>query len=544
MVHHLHFLHQRPSAKVCVLAISTGILSVVSFPTCDLYLLAWISLVPLVIALRGQSLKKSYALSFLAGLVSSTGIYAWIWTVQGYNILDYGLMGGYLANYWGLWGLGLTLILRRTGLPAAVVGPALWVALEYLRSHVSFLSLPFMLLGHSQHAFISLIQITALTGVYGISFLIVAANVALGEYCLARFRQQSLSTRVQRCAPSSVVVLVLTGLAVIAVVGFGTHVLSKEAIGDRIRIAVVQGSIPQDHKWDKESKEFILSRYETLTRQVTEQSPEFIVWPETAVPGDILHERLLGDRIRSLARELKTPLLVGSAENAKFAKREMSGKYFNSAFLISADGNLEGQYKKIILVPFGEYVPLREHIQWPEILASDMGDMVPGEDYTVFTLGNVRLATLICWETIFPDLVREFAKRGARLIVNPTNEAMFRETAISYQYLAMSTFRAVENGVVIIRAANTGVSAFIDPFGRIIARLRDEKGAELFVPGTLVEDVLVPIHEMTFYTRHGDLFALVQILLSVSFFILCAVPERGRLKSPAKETYGQSRLSA
>ena len=194
-------------------------------------------------------------------------------------------------------------------------------------------------------------------------------------------------------------------------------------------------------------------------------------------------------------------------------------------FLFSPQGTLEGEYRKIKLLPFGEYPPLEEYITWPTSVVSAMGNIVPGDQYTIFRIGQTPVGALLCWETIFPDLFREFVKRGARLMVNPTNESWFGWSAAPYQLLAMSVFRAAENQVAIVRAANTGISAFIDPNGRITARLRGPEGKELFVEGVLIRDV--PLSgEMTFYTRYGDVFGFCQIAFAALLLLFGLVRPR------------------
>jgi len=521
-------------------AISSGLISIACFPTYDLYLLAWIALVPLLLALVGKTSKQSYALCFVAGFISSSGIYGWAWAVDGYNVLDHLLMGTYLANFWGVWGLGLTFILNRTGLPSVVIGPPLWVVLEFCRSHAGFLSLPFMLLGHSQYIVTSLIQIASFTGAYGISFLIVATNIALSESLLAVTRRRvaydgeasNWCLAVIRATPVIFILVLVTA--------FGKYSLSQDSPSESIRIAVIQANISQETKWDGRARDLILSRHISLSREARVQLPDLIVWPETAVPGDLLHEKQLRETMVALARELKVPLLVGSSENAKFSKKTNYGSFYNSLFLISTDGVVEAQYKKMILVPFGEYVPLKNYIEWPEIIAPKMGDFVAGNERTVFSIGGMQIAPLICWETIFPDHVRAFVKAGAHLIINPTNEAMFGRSAISYQYLAMSVFRAVENRVGVVRAANTGVSSFVDPFGRIMRKLSDGDGRELFTSGSLVVTMPMLKNGSTFYTRRGDLFVFTQACLLLMFLVASTIPARTWIKIRPKEAYGSS----
>ena len=179
----------------------------------------------------------------------------------------------------------------------------------------------------------------------------------------------------------------------------------------------------RDHKWDPASRRSIVERNEELTRRAADTGPQLIVWPETAVPGDVLHHLPLKQRVAQAAREAKTSLLVGSSEYAKFTDRRLVTQKYNSMYLFSPTGEIAGQYRKIILVPFGEYEPMRGVFRWPEVIAASMGTHLPGSAYTVFTVGGVPFSAVICWEIVFPDLVRYFVLAGARFIVNASNEA-------------------------------------------------------------------------------------------------------------------------
>jgi apolipoprotein N-acyltransferase len=249
-----------------------------------------------------------------------------------------------------------------------------------------------------------------------------------------------------------------------------------------------------------------------LTRVAAATRPQLIVWPETAVPGDVLHHAPLKLRVSQLAREVDAPLLVGSAEHAKFTDRRLLDRRYNSMYLISRAGEIVGQYRKIALVPFGEYEPLQGIVPWPTIIAAATGSHLPGDTFTVFTLNAVPFSSVICWEIVFPDLVRRFVQGGARFLVNASNEAWFAGSALSEQMLAITVFRAVENRAAIARSSNLGISAIIDPQGRITHRF-SPPGSGDAAEGVLAgEMVLGPAG--TFYTRHGDVFALACVVAS------------------------------
>ena len=456
------------------LACLSAVLLILSFPKFDVGVLAWIGVVPLLLALEGQRPRTAFSLSFLTGLIFFPGIFHWALSIKDYNVLDHALLAVYLSAYFGAFGLALAWIRRRTSLPLVIAAPPLWVAAEYLLAHASFLTFPWTLLGYSQYLHPSLIQITSLTGVYGLSFLIVLTN-ALGADTFRYWRQSrgSASAPAPRPRPlvfSAVIVLAL----LVSTYVYGRWVTSQPLPDDRIRIAVVQGNAPQQAM----SRNAIMDRYATLTRKAAQDAPTLIVWPETAVPGDVKHDITLKRQIDLLVHETEKFLLVGSSEHAKFPDgkvrdRTLQGKYYNSMFLLSPEGRIEGEYRKIILVPFGEYEPLKGIIRWPKAIAAGFGNSVPGDTYTLFSIDGRQFGAVICWEIMFPDLFREFVKRGATVMVSATNESWFGPTAAPYQLLAMTTIRAAEHRVAIARAANTGLSAFIDPYGRITDLVRD-----------------------------------------------------------------------
>jgi apolipoprotein N-acyltransferase len=506
--------------KDFLLAFISAALLVLSFPKLSLHFLAWIGLIPLFIALKGKSLRRAFALSFSMGMSFMMGIFYWINVIQGFELTDFILLGLFLGSYFGLFGLALNFISPRLRLSYVFIAPPIWVSMEFLRSHAGFLSLPWAFLGHSQYLNLPIIQISSFTGVYGVSFLIVMVNATLSEIIL-RWTAVHWDTSPQRSG------VVLSGLvsagAIFLSLIYGFFVMQSPSITKSLRVAVIQGNIPQNIRWSSRFQDQNLAKHVRLTREaVKDQQPALVVWPETAVRGSVTQNTDLAKIFFTLAEESNASIAVGSAERPKFGSNEQGRKKTsNSAFLISSGGEILGQYDKIRLLPFGEYLPFKT-FPWPSRIASawNAGEFEPGSDYTLLNLGGVKLAVTICWENIFPNLVREFVKHGADLIVNITNEAWFGDTAAPYQFMAMNVFRAVENRVAIARAANTGISGFIDPVGRILGTV-NKNNKEILVEGYLIKDL--PLSQPgTFYTRHGDLFALLclgvlLVMLSWSF---------------------------
>jgi len=500
------------------LAIVSGILLYVSFPHLSLSLLTWIALVPLFLALIGKSARYGFLLSLLTGMAFFLGIFNWILEVPGYTQLHHAILALYLGSYVGVFGLVFCLISRRAGIASAFfAAPFLWVSLEYIRSNLSFLALPWGLLAHSQYQNPLIIQIASLTGAYGITFLIVMVNSAIAAMAYALLRR--LKKDKWEGLGGTKLVVVTASLFLVFSLVYGHLKTSKHIKGKEIKISVVQGNIDQNKKWDRKYARFIMKTYADLTQEVSRDEPAMIVWPETATPRAINRDPKLYKKVRSIAESAGTYLLLGSSQLQKFKRQGSKGvKYLNSAFLISPGaGKTKNQrYDKIRLFPFGEYLPYKETIPWSSINVPDVSGYVTGKEFTVFEHPEFRFGVTICWENLFPDLVRQFVKAGAQLMINITNEAWFGKTAAPDQFLSMSVFRAVENRLFVIRSTNTGISCFIDPCGRIVNRLKDKHGKEIFIRGVLTAPV-IPIESGTLYTRYGDWLAWMSILCSIVF---------------------------
>jgi len=274
-----------------------------------------------------------------------------------------------------------------------------------------------------------------------------------------------------------------------------------------LRVALVQGSVEQDHKWDPAYQDETTARYRTLTANAAERHPDLVVWPETATPFFFQEPGVLRESVLGLAAEHKVPLLFGSP--AFRQTRAGVIEELNRAYLVSADGWEVGSYDKIQLVPFGEYVPYARVLFFVNRIVEAIGTVVPGLTPTVFDLPTARFGVLICYEDVFPALTRRFVNGGADFLVNITNDAWYGRTSAPYQHLAQVTFRAIENRVPLVRSANTGISAFIDPDGRIRWQ------GPLYETAWHVDEVSWP-GVRTFYTRFGDVFAWACALVTLA----------------------------
>jgi len=509
-------------------AIVSGVLLYACFPPLNLSFLAWIALVPLFLALAGRSPKYDFLLSMFCGGLFLVGVFSWILLeVPGYTFLHHAILALYMGPYFGSFGLAFALISRRWGMvPALFAAPFIWVSLEFIRSNLFFLALPWALLAHSQYENPLVIQIASVTGAYGISFLIVTVNSALTAMVLP------LISRLKKTSPppyrlfskrGRMAVVCTAVLLASLTLFYGYIMLTEPIVGKRIKLSVVQGNIEQAKKWDRRYAKFIMRTYAALTKEAAEDQPTLIVWPETATPGDINRDPGLYRQVRSIAKEAGTHLLLGSAHRQKFMKEGSDKKfrYLNSAFLVPPEvGRDRNQhYDKIRLLPFSEYLPLKGTIPWYYINIPNFDGYLAGNEYTVFEVPPFHFGVTICWENIFPDLVRRFVKGGAQFIVNITNEARFGKTPAPYQFVSMNVFRAVENRVYVVRCANTGVSCFIDPYGRIVDRVRDARGQDIFVRGVLSGSV-IPLESKTFYTRYGDWLAWLSLGCSAACLVV------------------------
>jgi apolipoprotein N-acyltransferase len=256
-------------------------------------------------------------------------------------------------------------------------------------------------------------------------------------------------------------------------------------------VGLLQGNIDQSVKWERSYQAKTLDIYERLARQAAAEHPALIVWPEAAIPFLLRYEPELGLRVHRFVVETGIPMLVGSPDVGE------DQLFYNSAFLLGRDGQIHGRYDKRHLVPFGEYVPLQHIFFFLDKLVVGIGDFGRGRSATVFPQDGFRFGVMICYETIFPAEVREFARGGAEFLVNITNDAWFGQSGAPYQHLAMASMRAVENGSYLVRAANTGVTAVIAPTGQILAQ------TEIFTEAALVGTIRPRLAE-TPYTRYGD----------------------------------------
>jgi len=512
---------QKPQlVKELCLCLLSAVLLILSFPKFNLEFLAWVGFVPLFFLLRDKSKPKAFLFSYLTGIIFWLGIIYWLVhvTLAGMIIL---LL--YLALYFGMFGLVFSSIEHRASSIEYLFIPSLWVILEYIRSHL-FTGFPWALLGYSQYLNSPTIQFADITGVWGVSFLVMMINVAIYLVTSRLPVRQAGKSQVESQKLSILRQVAPSIILLICVLSYGYYKLymrpalpaGRQAASDlrQIRICVIQGNIPQEFKWDPEAKDYILEKYLNITRNVNKDKPDLIIWPEAALPVVLEEEPIFIEQVKKLAKEIKTPILLGVVN-------VQNDHYYNSALLISGEGEILTKYDKLHLVPFGEYIPFRKTLRFLETIVP-IGDFTTGKEYTVFqTQASKKFSVLICFEDLFPELSREFIKKGADFLVNITNDAWFKKTSSPYQHLQASVFRAVENRASLVRAANTGVSGFIAPTGEILSLVQDKTGRNIFVDGHATQDINIPKKEMSFYTKYGDIFMIICLL-----FVLLGITPR------------------
>jgi apolipoprotein N-acyltransferase len=467
-------------------------------PSLDWTPLAWVGLVPLVWGVQGRRPGRAFLLGWVTGVGFWLATAYWIvHTIGNYTAVPVpvaaailGLMASVLACYHGAFAAGLAWGAAR-GLPWVWLAPGLWVLLEWMRGWF-FIGFPWAALGYSQHRFLDLVQVVEVTGVYGVSAILVLFNVVVARVLVARGPALRRQLPALAVVTALVVVLPLAGRV-------RRGQLAAMPVADRIKVGIAQGNVDQSRKWDPAFQEETLARYERLTRAAADAGAEMVVWPETAVPFFLQEAGRQRRRVLDLARETEAFLLVGSP--AAHRRADGGVGQTNRAYLIGPGGRERDFYDKIRLVPFGEYVPYARILFFVDRMVTAVGGMEAGRRATIFRgPHDAGFGALVCYEGIFPDLSRRMVGEDAAYLVNVTNDAWYGPTSAPAQHLVQATFRAIENRVPMVRAANTGISALIDFDGRV--QWASALDHEVWHVGTIAwTDV------RTFYTRFGDVFA-------------------------------------
>lgn len=460
-------------------------------------------------AVDRQSAGRGFLLGLVAGLVYFGGTLYWISRVMavygGLNtpvaVLINTALVAYLAVYPAIFGLVMARLTRAGGTRLVLAAPLVWVATEFGRAYL-LTGFPWVLLGYSQVTVLPIAQVASLLGVFGVSGLVAAIGSALAFAVLQQVQRRS--------RPYLPLALTLGG--VVALAGWGTVRVTRGALtgeGDAVRVGLVQGNVSQDEKFLDSRSAQIFRDYLEMTRQAVVQGAQVVVWPESATPFYFGEDGAAADQIRTLARQTGVPILLGSDQ----IERGPPPRYYNSAFLVSADGVDAGVYQKMHLVPFGEYVPAKGLFFFMSRLVEAVSDFSPGLTPTLLSVGEHRISTSICYEVVYPDLVRRFVLDGSELLSTITNDAWFGPTSAPYQHFAQASMRAIENGRYLVRSANTGISGIVDPYGRVLQSTR------IFEPAIVVGEVRY-LTARTLYTRVGDAFAYLSLAAALGLLVV------------------------
>jgi apolipoprotein N-acyltransferase len=528
-----------------LLILLSSLLQILIFPLPGLYIFSWMAFAPLIVALLRtrpagaleiegsvnlQPAKpvQAFLLAYVSGILWYAGTCYWIYdTMHQYGglsapfaVLALFLFCLYLALYHGLFGLLLSLVAGpgRDNRLALLSAPFLWVAVELARTRVT--GFPWNLLGTAQVDNISLSRIATWTGVYGVSFEIMLVNVALAAAFLVPRKKRST--------------LLIASIAAAAVLQAGVLVAAPALATNRSAL-LLQENIAVDTNWTRGAFERTLRDLSSLSlkAETSETSSttaagskpkiDLIVWPESPAPF-FTSDPLFREPIGQIARAAHAWVVTGAIGNSPATPgRATPSPVFNSAALIGPSGDWTARYDKVHLVPFGEYLPFPQLFAFAGGLTKEVGEFTPGESRAPLNAGGMPLGVFICYESVFPGEMRQFADQGAQVFVNLSNDGWYGDSGAYAQHLNQTRMRAIENDRWILSATNTGVTASIDPYGRTVARLPRKERAALLAPYALTSVT-------TFYTRHGDWFAWLCAIISAG-----AIITRFGLRGPAIE---------
>jgi apolipoprotein N-acyltransferase len=529
--------------KAWALALVSSGLQIITFPKAAFFFLCWVAMVPLVYALlsgrggqgelvdsEGRSLRpfslfQGFMIAWVSGVIWYLGTCYWIYPVMnGYGNLGVFAAGliamGYcliMAIHHGVFGLLVVLMARRSALGnrgPLFMAPFFWVAIEFFRDRVT--GVPWQPLGGAQVDNIPFARISAVTGVYGLSFAVMLVNCAfVGALLLYGQRRRNL-------------LLSATAAAIALQMG----ILAKPAPLITTKDAVlVQPNIPvlDQGQWTPQFFDQTIGELSqmsvTAVGKRPADNPGLIVWPESPAPFWVGDPKFHG-WLTAITQGTNSYIVTGSTATAPSSDPHQPLIY-NSALIVDPGGRSVGRYDKIHLVPFGEYVPMQQWLFFASKLTREVGDFARGTERKAFDLNGLKVGVFICYESIFPNEVRQFAANGAQVLVNISDDAWYGETSAPFQHLQMARMRALENDRWILLSTNNGVTTAIDPYGRIV------KQAERNVRTTLTVS-FAPQTEVTFYTRFGDVFAWICVVVSlVVVFVRVRFRARTMIEAPS-----------
>jgi apolipoprotein N-acyltransferase len=426
------------------------------------------------------------------------------------------LVSVYMALYISAAGYFLFRLHDRLGPAGLWAFPVVWTGLEYARS-VLLTGSPWMLLGYSLAGRTVLVQAADLAGVFGLGFLLSAAGVCV----YAALKRIAAGERWAAALPIAAFSAILAFLLLYGSLRVGQ--VGVNAPDRRLRVGIAQGGIDQSRKWDASYQSATLKTYEALSREAASRGVDVLVWPETAAPFFYGWEADLSRHVERIASENGLPLIFG----APWFSPSEGGKYFNSVFLLDGKGIPESRYDKRHLVPFGEYIPLRSVLFFIRKLTEGGEDFSPGTGPALFPVRGGLAGASICYEAVFPGIIRDSVLGGATFLVNVTNDAWFGDTVAPRQHFAMARMRCVEFRRPMVRAANSGISALVDARGEVVASLG------LFRSGVVTGEIF-PGKGETVYAKTGEIFAISCTI--ITFLILCILLRGGNgIRTPGRK---------
>jgi apolipoprotein N-acyltransferase len=475
---------------------------------------AFVALVPLLVAisgwngrsgaLPGVTTRRGFTLGLIAGFIHFAGTVYWtgatVSTFGGLPVFVAVIVAALLAFYMAAYiavtcAIGATFT-RHFGVRGLCLVPVVWVATEYLRGIVLG-GFPWIPLGNTMVTLLPIAQLASAFGVFGLSMFVAFVNVGFAVAALLPGRARMIAAG--------------TTLAAIAAISiWGGMRLSTQALtsGAPIKIGLIQGNIAQTDKWNPARAGMILDRYLQLTQQAADNGAQFIMWPESSTPF-YFEDDPSGTIVRRLVRGLGRPLLLGSDE---FEQADPV-RHYNSAFMLDTGGATAAVYRKIHLVPFGEYVPFQRLLFFVGPLVEAVAAFSRGTRVTMLPVEGHMVSTAICYEVTYPALAREAVRQGSEMLTTITNDAWYGESSAAFQHFEMAAMRAIEQGRYLARAANTGISGIIDPYGRVLVRTK------LFETVAVVGEARF-VQSRTLYARIGDLVAFLSIALTVVALVL------------------------
>jgi apolipoprotein N-acyltransferase len=492
-----------------VAAMLSGVLLALSFPKYGHPAVAFVALVPLLIALTGWhgrlgslpgvTTRRGFVLGLIAGFIHFAGTVYWTGaTVSTFGglpvfvaVIVAGLLALYMAAYVAIASAITAILIRRFQIVGLWLAPAAWVTMEYLRG-ILIGGFPWIPLGNTMVTFLPIAQLASVVGVYGLSLFVALLNTGFAVTAISGGRRRAVAA----------VATVLT-IAAVSVWG-GLRLASNQLTqGTPIKVGLIQGNIAQTDKWNPARAGMILDRYLQLTKQASDQGAQLLIWPESSTPF-YFEDDPAGMVIRQMVRSLGKPLLLGSDE----LEEGEPARNYNSAFMLDTHGATAAVYRKIHLVPFGEYVPFQRLLFFVGPLVEAVSAFSRGTRVTMLPVDGHMASTAICYEVTYPALAREAVRQGSELLTTVTNDAWYGNSSAAYQHFEMAAMRSIEQGRYLVRAANTGISGIIDPYGRVLIR------TSLFETVAVVGEARF-VQSKTVYARIGDLAAFVSGALIV-----------------------------